>query len=162
MGSGGVDAELLKSRYRLTKQRAAILAALDDGAHVTAETLLDRVRRRMPAVSLGTIYRTVDILCEIGLVQIFEHEGLAARYEASLSKHHHIVCDGCHDIVNVHLPALEPIIDAIATQHRYVAVDASLTLRGRCADCTQADRAKTVATPDASRGEPHAVAEKLG
>jgi Fe2+ or Zn2+ uptake regulation protein len=160
MGSSGVDAELLKSRYRLTKQRAAILAALDDGAHVTAETLLERVRRQMPGVSLGTIYRTVDILCEIGLVQIFEHQGLAARYEASLSKHHHLVCDRCHDIVNIHIPALGPLIDAVATLHRYATVDASLTLRGRCADCAQAAGAIPATVPDAGRGEPRAVADK--
>ena len=106
MNSNGVDAGLLRSRYRLTKQRAAVLNALDDGAHLTAETLLERVRTQLPGVSLGTIYRTVDILREIGLVQIFTHNGMAARYEASLRKHHHLVCDVCHEITNVNVPSL--------------------------------------------------------
>ena len=135
MGSNGVDADLLRSRYRLTKQRAAILTALSDGAHLTAETLLERVRTELPGVSLGTIYRTVDILRQIGLVQVFTHNGMAARYEASLNKHHHLVCDVCHDIVNVNVPALEPVIAAIAGHYRYDAVDAALTLSGRCANC---------------------------
>lgn len=135
MSSNGVDADLLRSRYRLTKQRAAILAALSDGAHLTAEDLLERVRTEMPGVSLGTVYRTVDILREIGLVQIFTHNGMAARYEASLSKHHHLVCDTCQDIVNVNVPALEQVVNAVAVQYRYEAVDASLTLNGRCATC---------------------------
>ena len=143
MSSNGVDADLLKSRYRLTKQRAAILAALEDGAHLTAETLLERVRLDLPGVSLGTIYRTVDILRQIGLVQVFTHDGLAARYEASLRKHHHLICDTCDDITNVNIPDLEPLIAAVAGQYRYETVDASLTLRGRCANCARNRTATT-------------------
>jgi Fur family ferric uptake transcriptional regulator len=153
MDSSGVDAGLLRSRYRLTKQRAAVLHALDDGAHLTAEALLERVRAQLPGVSLGTIYRTVDILREIGLVQVFTHQGMAARYEASLSKHHHLVCDLCSDITNVHVPTLGTVIKGIATQYHYEDVDASLTVTGRCSAC---------ATPRTSapseRGEFDAVA----
>ena len=97
--SKGVDAGLLQTRYRLTKQRAAILRALEDGAHLTAEAIHERVRVALPAVSLGTIYRTLDILRAIGLVQVFAHGG-AARYEAALDKHHHLVCGNCGEIVN--------------------------------------------------------------
>ncbi len=70
-----VDAGLLQSRYRLTKQRAAVLRALGDGRHLTAETILERVRTELPGVSLGTIYRTLDILRGIGLVQVFSFGG---------------------------------------------------------------------------------------
>jgi Fe2+ or Zn2+ uptake regulation protein len=133
--SNGVDAGLLRSRYRLTKQRAAVLTALDDGAHLTAEALLERVRTQLPAVSLGTIYRTVEILREIGLVQVFSHNGMAARYEASLSKHHHLLCHVCRDITNVNVPSLGPVAREIAAQYRYHDIDASLTVTGRCADC---------------------------
>ena len=135
MDSDGVDAGLLRSRYRLTKQRAAVLHALDDGAHLTAEALLERVRAQLPGVSLGTIYRTVDILREIGLVQVFTHAGMAARYEASLSKHHHLVCNTCGDITNVNIPSLSSVVQGIAVQHRYDDIDASLTVTGRCTTC---------------------------
>jgi Fur family ferric uptake transcriptional regulator len=138
MDSNGVDAGLLRSRYRLTKQRAAVLNALEDGAHLTAEALLERVRAQLPGVSLGTIYRTVDILREIGLVQVFTHNGMAARYEASLSKHHHLVCDVCRDITNVHIPTLAQFVSAVAAQYRYHDVDAFLTVTGRCANCAAA------------------------
>lgn len=138
MDSNGVDAGLLRSRYRLTKQRAAVLSALEDGAHLTAEALLERVRTQLPGVSLGTIYRTVDILREIGLVQIFAHNGMAARYEASLSKHHHLVCDVCSDITNVSIPSLGSVAHTIAAEHRYDDVDASLVVTGRCAKCAAA------------------------
>ena len=97
----GVDAGLLQSRYRLTKQRAAILRALEDGRHLSAETILERVRAQLPGVSLGTIYRTLDILRSIGLVQIFSHAGGAAKYEAALEKHHHLVCTRCKTVQDI-------------------------------------------------------------
>jgi Fe2+ or Zn2+ uptake regulation protein len=130
----GVDAGLLQTRYRLTKQRAAILRALEDGAHLTAESIHERVRAELPAVSLGTIYRTLDILRAIGLVQVFAYGG-AARYEAALDKHHHLVCLACGEIVNVPAPQVLSIALAVAQDNRYSGVDASLVISGRCARC---------------------------
>jgi Fe2+ or Zn2+ uptake regulation protein len=132
--SKGVDAGLLQTRYRLTKQRAAILRALEDGAHMTAEAIHERVRAELPAVSLGTIYRTLDILRGIGLVQIFTFGG-AARYEAALDKHHHLVCLGCAEVVNVPAPEAGALALALARDNRYSGVDAFLVVSGRCARC---------------------------
>jgi Fe2+ or Zn2+ uptake regulation protein len=132
-----VDAGLLQSRYRLTKQRAAVLRALGDGAHLSAETILERVRAEMPAVSLGTIYRTLDILREIGLVQIFSFAGSAARYEAALEKHHHILCTVCRSLVNVRADGLSELAHDIARRERFSNVDYSLTIVGHCSDCAK-------------------------
>jgi Fe2+ or Zn2+ uptake regulation protein len=130
-----VDAGLLQSRYRLTKQRAAVLRALGDGKHLSAETILERVRVEMPAVSLGTIYRTLDILREIGLVQIFSFAGSAARYEAALEKHHHVLCSSCKELINVRADGLTELAHEIARRERYADIDFSLTIVGRCSDC---------------------------
>jgi Fe2+ or Zn2+ uptake regulation protein len=110
------------------------LRALEDGAHLTAETIHERVRVALPAVSLGTIYRTLDILRAIGLVQVFAHGG-AARYEAALDKHHHLVCSSCGEIVNIPAPQVAPLALAIAQDHRYSGIDATLVVTGRCARC---------------------------
>ncbi len=133
--SKGVDAGLLQSKYRLTKQRAAVLRALEDGAHLTAETILERVRRHLPSVSLGTVYRTLDILRDIGLVQAFAHAGAAARYEAALDKHHHLLCTICSTITNVKAPNVAALAHQIAEEHRFSEVDCMLTITGTCAQC---------------------------
>lgn len=133
--SNGVDAGLLQSKYRLTKQRAAVLRALEDGAHLTAETILERVRRHLPSVSLGTVYRTLDILRDIGLVQAFAHAGAAARYEAALDKHHHLLCSTCNTITNVKAPNVAILARQIAEEHRFSEVDCMLTITGTCAQC---------------------------
>ncbi|MGD1066637.1 MAG: transcriptional repressor, partial [Vulcanimicrobiaceae bacterium] len=130
--------------YRLTKQRAAVLRALEDGAHLTAEAIHERVRAALPAVSLGTIYRTLDILRAIGLVQVFSHGG-AARYEAALDKHHHLVCVTCSEIVNVPAPQIGAIALAVAQDHRYSGVDAALVVTGRCNRCAGLARNGVVA-----------------
>ena len=130
-----VDAGLLQSRYRLTKQRAAVLRALGDGKHLSAETILERVRAEMPAVSLGTIYRTLDILRSIGLVQIFSHAGGAAKYEAALEKHHHLVCTQCGEVTNVNVNEALALSQSIAHEHGFDDVDCALVVTGRCARC---------------------------
>lgn len=131
----GVDAGLLQTKYRLTKQRAAILRALDGSAHLSAETILDRVRAELPGVSLGTIYRTLDILRELGLVQVFSHAGSAARFEAVLEKHHHLLCTHCGELVNVEAPGLSDVARTIANGHDFGEVDCALTITGRCPGC---------------------------
>jgi Fe2+ or Zn2+ uptake regulation protein len=144
--SKGVDAGLLQTRYRLTKQRAAILRALEDGAHLTAEAIHERVRAELPAVSLGTIYRTLDILRGIGLVQIFVFGG-AARYEAALDKHHHLICVSCAEIVNIPAPEIGAVAMAIARDYRYSGIDAALVVTGRCARCAGLARNGAAPTP---------------
>jgi Fe2+ or Zn2+ uptake regulation protein len=134
----GVDAGLLQSRYRLTKQRAAILRALEDGRHLSAETILERVRAQLPGVSLGTIYRTLDILRSIGLVQVFAYAGAAAKYEAALEKHHHLVCTQCGEVTNVNVNEALLLAQTIAHDHGFKDVDCALVVSGRCTRCANA------------------------
>jgi Fe2+ or Zn2+ uptake regulation protein len=130
-----VDAGLLQSRYRLTKQRAAVLRALNDGNHLSAEDILERVRGDMPGVSLGTIYRTLDILRQIGLVQVFSHAGSAARYEAALEKHHHLLCTSCRQLKDVRAPGIGELAHALAEREGFDDIDVALTIVGRCRSC---------------------------
>jgi Fe2+ or Zn2+ uptake regulation protein len=130
-----VDTGLLQSRYRLTKQRAAVLRALNDGSHLTAESIHERVRLALPSVSLGTVYRTLDILRQLGLVQMFNHSGNAALYEATLDKHHHLLCTRCHTLTNVHADGIAQIAQGIANQAGYADTEFALTVFGRCPNC---------------------------
>jgi Fe2+ or Zn2+ uptake regulation protein len=150
LDSKGVDAGLLQSKYRLTKQRAAVLRALEDGAHLTAETILERVRRHLPSVSLGTVYRTLDILRDIGLVQAFAHAGNAARYEAALDKHHHLLCTACNTITNVKIPNISALAREVAAMHRFSETDCSLTITGTCAQCAGTSGTRQVEPATAS------------
>jgi Fe2+ or Zn2+ uptake regulation protein len=126
----------LPPRYRLTKQRAAVLRALEKGSHRSAESILERVRGEMPGVSLGTIYRTLDILRKSGLVQMFSSGGSAARYEAAADKHHHLLCSICRELTDVRGDVVGALALAIAADAGYSDIDVALTITGRCSDCS--------------------------
>jgi Fe2+ or Zn2+ uptake regulation protein len=136
MDANAVDTGLLQSRYRLTKQRSAVMRALGTREHLTAETILERVRGDIPGVSLGTIYRTLDILREIGLVQVFSFAGSAARYEAALDKHHHLLCLVCRKLIDVRTAGIGELARQIAESERFEDIDFALTIAGRCEDCS--------------------------
>jgi Fur family peroxide stress response transcriptional regulator len=91
----------------------------------------------MPSVSLGTIYRTLDILREIGLVQIFSYAGSAARYEAALEKHHHILCTKCRSLTDIRVEGLADIAHEIAKREGFADIDFALTIIGQCHDCVR-------------------------
>ena len=137
MNSTTVETESFPSRYRVTKQRAAVLRALGTGRHLSAETILERVRDEIPGVSLGTIYRTLDILRENGLVQVFAFGGGAARYEAAHGNHHHLLCSSCRELTDVARDDIGRLAHAIATDAGFSEVDVALTITGRCVNCTR-------------------------
>jgi Fe2+ or Zn2+ uptake regulation protein len=141
MDTKTVDAGLLQSRYRLTKQRSAVLRALTPGSHLSAEAILERVRGEMPGVSLGTIYRTLDILREIGLVQVFSHAGSAARYEAALDKHYHLLCSSCRQLVDVRAAGVTDLARTLAAVEGFDDIDVAMTITGRCRSCNSSVRA---------------------
>jgi Fe2+ or Zn2+ uptake regulation protein len=75
-------------------------------------------------------------LREIGLVQIFSYAGSAARYEATLEKHHHVLCSACRKLIDVRVDGLADMANDIAKRERFTNVDFSLTIVGRCSDCS--------------------------
>jgi Fe2+ or Zn2+ uptake regulation protein len=133
------DAALLQTRYRLTRQRSGVLHALGDGAHLTAEAILERVRGGQPQVSLGTVYRTLEILRGLGLVQVFTPTGGASLYEAALDKHHHLLCTRCRDVRNVTIQGLSALAAEAAGRQGFDDVDYALTITGRCPGCSTED-----------------------
>jgi Fur family ferric uptake transcriptional regulator len=77
----------------------------------------------------------LDILREIGLVQIFSFGGSASRYEAALEKHHHLLCTNCRSLRNVKAPGLAQIARDIAEREGFSEADHALTIVGLCSDC---------------------------
>ena len=82
--------------FRATSQRFVIFKALlDSQQHPTAEQLFDSVALILPSLSRDTVYRTVNLLTERGLVKKLAIVGEATRYDGNLSPHHHFICEVC-------------------------------------------------------------------
>lgn len=121
---------------RMTHQRAEIFreaAASDE--HPDAETIYQRVCKRVTGVSRDTVYRTLAMLEDKGLLRKTEVLGGPARYDANLDRHHHFVCTVCGAVKDFRSDALDdlPIPDSVKAIGRIEA--AQVHVRGVCAAC---------------------------
>lgn len=121
---------------RVTPQRLVIARVMEElDRHVTAEMVFSEVSTRMPGVSLPTVYATLDLLDELGLVHRVATEGGTVVFDPRTDAHHHLVCRGCGKIIDVDAP-IQP--DAVLTAARdagFTPDDAQVTVRGLCRDC---------------------------
>lgn len=89
---------------RMTKQRQVILEELRSvTSHPTADDMYDMVRRRLPNVSLGTVYRNLEILAESGVVQKLDVGGTKKRFDGNVAVHYHLRCAVCGRVDDVHM-----------------------------------------------------------
>ena len=119
---------------RLTRQRKVILEALRSvKTHPTADEVYDMVRQELPRISLGTVYRNLEVLSEMGLIQKLEMAGLQKRFDGNPEPHYHIRCLNCgcvRDVdVEMNLDMMEKNMSGFLV-HGY-----RLEFFGICPDC---------------------------
>ncbi len=86
---------------RSTRQRRLVLeAVMETKSHPTAEWVYEAVRRALPRVSLGTVYRNLQVLVDEGKLKSFVRDGLI-RYDADLTMHDHFVCERCGVLLDI-------------------------------------------------------------
>ena len=92
------------TQTRMTKQRAVILEALRSvSSHPTADEIYGMVRKKLPRISLGTVYRNLDLLTASGEIRRLDKAGVQKRFDGDLSPHHHVRCINCGRVGDVHL-----------------------------------------------------------
>ena len=122
---------------RPTTQRAAVLGELLRERHdATAQELHARLRRRGSSIGLATVYRTLALLADAGIVDTLVHGHERACYRVCGSAHHHhLVCTSCHRVIEVEDCELEPWIERVAEAHGFAAMAHTLELSGVCRAC---------------------------
>jgi Fe2+ or Zn2+ uptake regulation protein len=131
-------AALRRVGYRVTPQRLVIHRALVElDRHVGAEELLEAVAKRLPNVSLPTVYATLDALEEAGLVRRVAAGRGRALYDAQPASHHHLVCRRCGAVedLSVEVP-LEGALHS-AAEAGFAADGAEVVVHGLCARCRE-------------------------
>ena len=92
-----------KPRTRETKQRREVYETIKGThSHPTADWIFETVRKSVPKISLGTVYRNLSVLKEEGLVREIHGPDRRAHYDADLSPHAHFICESCGNISDVH------------------------------------------------------------
>jgi Fur family ferric uptake transcriptional regulator len=134
-----VDA-LADAGYRLTAPRRALAQLIASRrGHFTAEDLLGESRRRRLGVTRATVFRSLDVLSELGLVERLDlPTGEHAFVACEPAHHHHIVCSRCGRSTEVADNGLEAVAAAIERQSGYRVDTHRLELFGRCPACRSA------------------------
>ena len=124
---------------RLTSQRRLILEALEESdAHLDAEALHDQVKLHDPDISLATIYRTLAVLKEMGLVEEHRLGEEHGHYESVRDNpHYHFTCLGCGRVTEFDTPLVAQIRHELSEQEGVRVTGAHLHLSGYCAHCQE-------------------------
>ena len=142
-GAVGVDwHEKLRSRgYRLTPQRQLVLEAVGRLGHATPEEIVSAVRETATGVNISTVYRTLELLEELGLVQHTHLGHGAPTYSvASEVDHVHLVCRDCGGIDEAPPELVAPIVEELAATRGFQVDVGHFAVFGRCKGCSTASR----------------------
>ena len=120
-----------RSTRQLTATYDALLASTD---HPTAERVLDRVRRVLPHISSGTVYRNLEKLRDQGWIQIVRLDRGIAHYDAAVHGHDHFVCEACGAVVDVERSVPRPDVDALE-RSGFLARRHATAVYGVCPPC---------------------------
>jgi Fur family transcriptional regulator, peroxide stress response regulator len=133
--------ETLVQKFRahglaVTPQRLAVLGFMQARQdHPSAETIYAEVRRQLPAISFNTVYKTLEVLVEKGLVIKVNPLHEMARYDADASQHAHLICRRCYRIVDLKWQPTEAVPFSAGDLQGFQVEHQSLTLWGICPQC---------------------------
>ena len=124
----------------MTPQRQLILAAIvASRGHMSADQLYQQVAHEFPDVNISTVYRTLEVLEELGLLSHTHfHDGVARYHLAEEGHHQHLVCERCGADIELDLDALEPLGRALLDRYGFEADLAHTAIVGVCQACRTA------------------------
>jgi Fur family transcriptional regulator, ferric uptake regulator len=127
---------MTKHPLRITAQRRIIVEELSKvHSHPTAGEIYELVRKRLPRISLGTVYRNLEILSEFGMIQKLEMAGTPKRFDGRVENHCHVRCIRCGRVDDVFVDP-EPMFDEALTEiGDYEILGHRIEFVGLCAEC---------------------------
>ena len=137
---------LKENGLKVTKQRITILEVLEDrpGKHLTAEEIYDCVKEQYPDIGLATVYRTIQLLSELHLIDKLNLDDGYVRYEIGKAgsstdthHHHHLICLDCGNVSSFEDDLLDTLEKRITENVGFEVVDHEVTLFGYCKECNE-------------------------
>ncbi len=134
---GQLSATLRERGYRVTLQREIILEAMESlSGHISAEDVHARVRDRFPQVNVSTVYRTLELLEQVGLVtHTHFDDGVARWHRAEAGLHQHLVCRGCGREEELDMEVVQPLAAELRARYGFQADLAHFAIVGLCREC---------------------------
>jgi Fur family ferric uptake transcriptional regulator len=142
----------------MTRQRKIILEELRRmRSHPTADEVYETVRKRMPRISLGTVYRNLEILSRSGLARKLDLAGARRRFDGSLEDHYHVRCMGCGKVEDLPVGPMQDLEEAVRRKTEFEIVGHRLNFIGFCPTCRSSGE-KVPASPP--HPKPHETANR--
>ena len=137
--SGSIADKLSERGYRMTPQRMMVLSAIESSNdHISAEEIYIQVVAKYPHVNISTVYRTLELLKELGLVTETNFgEGRVRYHPADKGHHHHLVCQECGAIIDLDESVLSSLKSALLQEYKFSADLRHLAIFGRCVNCSK-------------------------
>jgi len=138
LAARGWDEQLRARGYRVTPQRQLVLEAVARLGHATPEEIGTQVQQTARGVNISTIYRTLELLEQIGLVthtHLDVKHGAPTYHLATDADHVHLVCRDCGRVTEIGPDAIRPLITVLDERHGFETDVGHLTVFGRCQDC---------------------------
>jgi Fur family ferric uptake transcriptional regulator len=108
--------------------------------HPTACELYDIVRKRLPRIGLGTVYRNLELMAEAGIILKLEVGGSQKRFDADTAPHYHIRCSTCSRVENIDIDVIHSLVEAAAKKTSYKIINHHVEFTGECPDCQKKNR----------------------
>ena len=126
----------------LTTQRRLLLDILREAdGHIDAKELYRRAIEKDGSISQATVYRSLNLFKDLGLIDEMRLGGLRCYYEIKQSDgHQHLICQGCGKILDFQNPYFEKLLDAVKREHGFKVTKAELYLEGFCQECEEKDK----------------------
>lgn len=126
----------MAERKRMTKQRKVILEVLKSTkSHPTADWIYDQVREQLPNISLGTVYRNLKVLKEMGEIMELDYGSTYSRFDGYPENHYHFVCNSCDKVIDMDIPYYESLNEKAEENNSIKVLDHRLEFYGLCKEC---------------------------
>ena len=137
-----IKKQLHAEQFKLTPQREATLRVLleNEESHLSAEEIFMLVKQKAPDIGLATVYRTLDLLCDLKIIEKLNFGDGVARYEFRSEDHphhhHHLICLKCGTLFEIE-DLLDELEDRVERDHNFKIVDHRVSFLGYCANCRE-------------------------
>ena len=130
---------------RLTTQRQIILEELGKvTSHPTANEVYDMVRKRLPRIGLGTVYRNLELMADSGIILKLEVGGTQKRFDATVAPHYHVRCSFCGKVDDIDIEVQNKINQIAETASDYMILGHHIEFSGMCPRCSEEKRATSL------------------
>ena len=133
-----METALREAGLRVTRQRLAVLEALKERTDaLSAQDVWAEFRERGETIGLSTVYRTLESLQDVGLLDSFDRDGEQAYRFCSTSHHHHLVCLSCNEVEELQAEIVEEWVGRVSEAHDFQVTAHRADIYGRCANCKE-------------------------